>query len=53
MAYVVMIVISSIPILLGFAALKQITEAQPRAVTAPCRRSRSVEAGIEFPPPRD
>lgn len=41
MAYVVMIVMLSAPALLAFAALRQITEERPRAVSA---RVRSVEA---------
>jgi hypothetical protein len=51
MAYVVLIVVLSVPISLSLAALKQIAEAQPRAATAPVRRrSRPADAGFEVRP---
>jgi hypothetical protein len=54
MVYVVMTVISSMPILLGLAALKQMTEAQPPAATAPSRRRpRQDDPRFEVRPPRD
>lgn len=38
MAYVVMVIVLSAPALLAFAALRQITEEQPRPVAAPVKR---------------